>query len=158
MKANNIGILFYGNAGTGKSFLASCIGNGMLERNVSVAATNFPRLLNLIQGTYEKQELIDRLSIYKLLILDDLGAERDNDYAKEQIFNIIDARSKSKLPVIVTTNLKIEELKDPNSMQYTRIYERVLEMCPIRLRLNGENRRKGNAAEREQIARKILLN
>lgn len=157
MKENNIGILFYGSVGTGKTFLASCIGNGLLDRQVAVAATNFPRLLNLLQGTYEKQALLDRLSIYKLLIVDDLGVERDSAYAEEQIFNIIDARSNSELPVIVTTNLTLEELEHPTSMQYARIYDRVLEMCPIRLKLAGESRRKANASEREQLARKILL-
>lgn len=157
MKANNIGVLFYGSVGTGKSFLASCIGNGLLDRRVPVAATNFPRLLNLLQGTYEKQALLDRLSIYKLLIVDDLGVERDSAYAEEQIFNIIDARSSSELPVIVTTNLTLEELEHPTSMQYARIYDRVLEMCPIRLKLAGESRRKANASEREQLARQILL-
>ncbi len=157
MKANNIGVLFYGSVGTGKSFLASCIGNGLLDRRVPVAATNFPRLLNLLQGTYEKQALLDRLSIYKLLIVDDLGVERDSAYAEEQIFNIIDARSSSELPVIVTTNLTLEELERPTSMQYARIYDRVLEMCPIRLKLAGESRRRVNASEREQLARKILL-
>lgn len=157
MKANNIGVLFYGSVGTGKSFLASCIGNGILERRVPVAATNFPRLLNLLQGTYEKQALLDRLSIYKLLIVDDLGVERDSAYAEEQIFNIIDARSSSELPVIVTTNLTLEEMEHPTSMQYARIYDRVLEMCPIRLKLAGESRRKTNASEREQLARKLLF-
>ena len=157
MERNNIGILFYGSVGTGKSFLASCIGNGLLARRVTVAATNFPRLLNLLQGTYEKQTLLDRLSIYNLLIMDDLGVERDSAYAEEQIFNIIDARSSSGLPVIVTTNLTLEELEHPPSMQYARIYDRVLEMCPIRLKLAGESRRRNNATEREQLARKILL-
>ena len=157
MKANNIGVLFYGSVGTGKSFLASCIGNGLLDRQVPVAATNFPRLLNLLQGTYEKQALLDRLSIYKLLIVDDLGVERDSAYAEEQIFNIIDARSSSELPMIVTTNLTLEELEHPTTMQYARIYDRVLEMCPIRLKLAGESRRKTNASEREQLARKLLL-
>lgn len=157
MRANNIGVLFYGSVGTGKSFLASCIGNGLLDRQVPVAATNFPRLLNLLQGTYEKQALLDRLSIYKLLIVDDLGVERDSAYAEEQIFNIIDARSNSELPVIVTTNLTLEEMEHPTTMQYARIYDRVLAMCPIRLKLAGESRRKANASEREQLARKILL-
>ena len=157
MERNNIGILFYGSVGTGKSFLASCIGNGLLARQITVAATNFPRLLNLLQGTYEKQALLDRLSIYKLLIVDDLGVERDSAYAEEQIFNIVDARSSSGLPVIVTTNLTLEELEHPPSMQYARIYDRVLEMCPVRLKLAGESRRRVNASEREQLARNILL-
>ena len=157
MRAENIGILLHGTVGTGKSFYASCIGNALLEKRVPVAATNFPRLLNLLQGTQEKQKLLDRLSIYKLLILDDLGVERDSPYAAEQIFNIIDARASSKLPVIVTTNLTLEELEHPPSMQYARIYDRVLEMCPVRFRMTGDSRRWGNAEKRKQAARRILI-
>ena len=157
MRANNIGILFYGSVGTGKSFLASCIGNGLLEQFVPVVSTNFARLLNLLQGSYQKQALIDRLSVYKLLIVDDLGAERDSSYGGEQIFNIIDARSRSRLPLIVTTNLTLEELEHPASMQQARIYDRVLEMCPIRLKLAGESRRKSSFEARRQLAQDILL-
>lgn len=157
MRAENIGILLHGTVGTGKSFYASCIGNGLLEKRIPVAATNFPRLLNLLQGTQEKQKLLDRLSIYKLLILDDLGVERDSAYAAEQIFSVIDARASSRLPVIVTTNLTLDELEHPSSMQYARIYDRVLEMSPVRLKLIGASRRKGNAEARKQLAQRILL-
>ncbi len=157
LKAENIGMLLYGSVGTGKTFLASCIGNGLLEKRVPVVSTNFPRLLNLLQETREKQKLLDRLSVYKLLILDDLGVERDSAYAAEQIFNIIDARGSSGLPVIVTTNLTLEELEHPTSMQYARIYDRVLEMCPIRIKLTGDSRRRGNAEKRKKIAQQILL-
>ena len=157
MLAENIGILFHGAVGTGKTFYASCIGNALLEKRVPVASTNFPRLLNLLQGTQERQKLLDRLAVYKLLIVDDLGVERDSAYAAEQIFNVIDARASSKLPVIVTTNLTLEELEHPSSMQYARIYDRVLEMCPVRLKLIGASRRKGNAEARKQLAQRILL-
>lgn len=157
MRTENIGILFHGTVGTGKSFYASCIGNGLLEKRVPVAATNFPRLLNLLQGTQERQKLLDRLAIYKLLILDDLGVERDSAYAAEQIFNVIDARVSSRLPVVVTTNLTLEELEHPTSIQYARIYDRVLEMCPVRIKLIGASRRKGNAETRKQLAQRILL-
>lgn len=157
MKENNIGVLLYGSVGTGKSFYASCIGRGLLEKCTTVAATNLPRLLNLLQSAREKQELLDRLSSYELLILDDLGVERDSQYALEQVYNIVDARARSGLPLIVTTNLTLEELREPESMQYARIYDRVLEMCPIRIKLTGESRRKKNAAARKQLAQKLLL-
>lgn len=157
MREANIGILFHGPVGTGKSFYASCIGNGLLEQRAPVAATNFPRLLNLLQGAQDRQRLLDRLAVYKLLIIDDLGVERDSTFAAEQIFNVIDARASSRLPLIVTTNLTMDELERPPTMQYARIYDRVLEMCPVRLKLTGESRRKGNAEERRALARKILL-
>lgn len=157
MAANNIGILFYGSVGTGKTFYASCIANALLERRVTAAATSFPRLLNLLQGAQEKQKLLDSLARYKLLILDDLGVERDSTFGLEQIFNIVDARSHVHLPIIVTTNLTLDELEHPASMQYKRIYDRVLEMCPVPLKLTGDSRRRQNAESRRELAKKILV-
>lgn len=157
MQADNIGILFYGSVGTGKTFFASCIGNGLLDSLVPVAVTNFPRLLNLLQGTQDRQCLLDRLSCYKLLIIDDLGVERDSPYATEQVFNVVDARARSKLPLIVTTNLTLEELEHPASMQYARIYDRVLELCPVRIKMTGVSRRIENAERRKEAVRKLLL-
>lgn len=157
MKENNVGMLLYGSVGTGKSFYASCIGHELLDRCTTVAATNLPRLLNLLQSAREKQTLLDRLSSYELLILDDLGVERDSTFALEQVYNIVDARTRSGLPLIVTTNLALEEMEKPTSMQYARIYDRVFEMCPIRIKLTGESRRKKNAAAMKQLAQKILL-
>ncbi len=157
MQADNIGILFYGSVGTGKTFFASCIGNGLLEKQVSVASTNFPRLLNLLQGTQEKQKLLDRLRLYSLLIIDDLGVERDSPFAVEQVFNVVDARAASRLPLIVTTNLTLEDLEHPDYMQYARIYDRVLDLCPVRIRLTGESRRRGSAERRAQKARELMM-
>jgi len=157
MERENIGILFYGSVGTGKTFYASCIANALLGKQITATATSFPRLLNLLQGTQEKQKLLDSLAKYKLLILDDLGVERDSSFGLEQIFNVVDARYHAQLPIIVTTNLTLEEMKSPGSVQYARIYDRVLEMCPIGLKLTGDSRRRQNAESRKQFARKIIL-
>ena len=91
MKAQNIGILFYGDVGTGKSFLACAIANALLERLVSVSVTNFPRILNSLQGSFddERQKRIDRLQHYSLLVIDDLGVERDTSYSVEQVYNVV---------------------------------------------------------------------
>lgn len=157
MAEKNVGILFYGNVGVGKTFYASCIANALIDQQVTAAATSFPRLLNLLQGTQDKQKLLDSLARYKLLIIDDLGVERDSTFGLEQIFNVVDARSHAHLPVIVTTNLSMEELKNPPSMQYGRIYDRVLEMCQVPLKLTGDSRRQQNAENAKQWAQKILL-
>ena len=76
----------------------------------------------------EKNEFIASLMRYSLLIIDDLGIERNTEYAKEQVYNIIDERYKAKLPLIVTTNLTLDELKDSKELAYRRIYDRVLSM------------------------------
>ena len=156
MEQNNIGILFYGSVGTGKSFYAAAIVNALLDLQIPATVTNFPRLLNILQGTRERQACIDHLGSYRLLVLDDLGVERDSTYAAEQIFNVIDSRSRSGLPLIVTTNMALEELEQPTTMQFARIYDRLLELCPIRIKLTGESRRMGNAQRRTELARELL--
>ena len=82
--------------------------------------------------------------------------ERDSTYAAEQIFNIIDSRSRSGLPLIVTTNMALEELEQPPTMQFARIYDRLLELCPIRIKLTRESRRVGNAQRRTELARELM--
>ena len=156
MKADNMGILFHGSVGTGKSFYACSIVNALLEKCVPAIVTNFPRLLNILQGARNRQEYIDHLQLYHLLVIDDLGVERDSSYAAEQVYNVIDARARSGLPLIVTTNLTIEEMKKPPTMQFARIYDRVLEMCPITIQMTGTSRRTGNAEARRAKARKLL--
>lgn len=158
MKAQNIGILFYGDVGTGKSFLACAIANALLERLVSVSVTNFPRILNSLQGSFddERQKRIDRLQHYSLLVIGDLGVERDTSYSVEQVYNVVDTRARSGKPVIITTNLSMKDLENPPSLAYKRIYDRVLEMCPIRLKMVGESRRASNASDRRDAARRIL--
>ena len=46
----NIGLLLFGDVGTGKSFLAGCIANALLEQDVPVLMTNFPTILNRMTG------------------------------------------------------------------------------------------------------------
>ncbi len=156
MLAENIGILFYGSVGTGKSFYASYIVNALQDRQVVSTVTSFSRLLNILQYSKERQAFIDGLAAYKLLVLDDLNAERDTSYAAEQMLNIVESRSSTRLPIIVTTNLTLEQLNAAPSLQYARIYDRVLELCPVRVKMAGESRRRSNAAAKEQIARELL--
>lgn len=161
MKEENMGILFYGGIGTGKTFLACCIANALLQKLVTVSVTNFPRILNTLQSyEYEKenerQKIIDKLQYYSLVVIDDLGVERNTPYSIEQIFNIIDTRGRAKKPLIITTNLSMNELKNPNSLEYKRIYDRVLEMCPIRLKLTGESRRVEIAENKKDKAKRLL--
>ena len=157
MKAKSIGLLLWGDVGTGKSFFAGCIANALLEQGVPVLMTNFSRILNAPSGLYseEKNQYIDSLNQYSLLIIDDLGIERSTEFALEQVFNVIDSRYRSKLPLIVTTNMTLEELKNPQDLTRSRIYDRVLERC-VPLRINNQNIRKRNAAESMKEARKIL--
>ena len=92
---------------------------------------------------------------YDLLIIDDLGAERNTEYALEQMFSIIDSRYRCNKPLIVTTNLKLDELKHPPDLAHARIYDRILERCAPIL-FAGKNFREDNAASTKAAARQII--
>lgn len=143
-KKSGTGLLLYGSVGTGKTYYAACIANKLIDKGYSVLMTNFARLTNQLQGKFEgRQEYIDSLNDYALLIIDDLGAERNSEYMQEIVFSIIDARYRSGLPFIITTNLTLDELMGSDSIAHKRIYDRILERCyPIKV--DGKSRRKDN--------------
>jgi len=151
------GLIFWGDTGTGKSYLASAIGNALIDQGVSVLVTNFSRILNKLTDMYssERNSYIDSLNAYPLLIIDDLGVERNSEFAREQVFNVIDSRYRTQLPMIVTTNLTIKELKSPADLGRKRIYDRILERC-MPVRVNGQNIRELNAAMNLRRAKELL--
>lgn len=152
-EAENHGLLLWGSVGTGKSYMAGCIANALLEQEVSVHMTNFATILNELNAHYgERNEYIQRLCANRLLIIDDLGMERGTEYGLEQVFNVIDARYRSNKPLIITTNLTLSELKNETDIGKKRIYDRVLSMCrPIQV--DGENIR---AIERENKFKRFI--
>ena len=67
MQAENIGYLFWGGVGTGKSYLAACIANALMEKEVAVRMTNFATILNDLAASFEgRNEYISRLCSYPL--------------------------------------------------------------------------------------------
>ena len=149
------GLLLYGNVGTGKTYLAACIANAVIDQGYRVIMTNFAQVANRLQSTWEKQEYIDDLCKYDLLILDDLGAERKSEYMQEMVWNIIDARYRAGGPVIVTTNLTPEELAAPADIGYSRIYDRILERC-LAVKVDGPSRRRQAAVQNKNNMRRQL--
>lgn len=148
MKRDNIGLLFWGAVGTGKSFLAGCIANALLEQEIPVRMTNFEEVLNDLSSNFsEKNEYIKSLCRFPLLILDDFGMERGTEYGLEQIYAVIDGRYRSGKPLIVTTNLTLNELNNPRDTAHARIYDRLKEMC-VPLNFSGESRRRMTAQEK----------
>jgi len=130
MREKNVGLLLWGGVGTGKSYTAGCIANALMEQEVAVCMTNFARIMNELNSTFAgRNEVVDKLCSYPLLVIDDFGMERGTEYALEQIYNIIDSRYRSRKPLIVTTNLTLTELKNPQDTAHARIYDRLLELC-----------------------------
>ena len=157
MKAKSIGLLLWGDVGTGKSFFAGCIANALLDRDVPVLMTNFPTILNRLTGMFseDRADFIASFDEYDLLIIDDLGVERSTEYAMEQMFFVIDSRYRSRRPMIITTNLKLAELKNPPDLSHARIHDRILERCAPIL-FAGKNFREENAGATRQTAKDIV--
>lgn len=147
MKERGKGLLFFGSVGTGKTFISACIANALIDQGIPCLVTNFARLTNTISGMYDgKQEYIDGLNRFKLLVIDDLATERDTEYMNEIVWNIIDARYRSGLPLIITTNLTADEIKNPAEIKRQRVYSRLLEMT-IPVKVEGKDRRKTKLKE-----------
>ena len=157
VERDNVGMLLWGNTGTGKTFLAACIANALIDQGVSVMMTSFPRILAAVQGLRpdERAGYLDDLNRYRLLVIDDLGAERQSEYALEIVYNVIDGRYKAQKPLIVTTNTPLIEMQKAPNMDYQRIYDRVLAMC-VPIKIDGESRRKGIAAEKMKAVKEIF--
>ena len=150
-KEEGKGLLLFGNVGTGKTFLAACVANALISKGVPCLVTNFARISNEVQGMFEgRQKYYDNLNSFPLLVIDDLSAERKTEYMQEIVFNVIDARYRAGLPLIVTTNLTREELLNPANITHQRIFSRLFEMCtPIEVA--GRDRRQ--AALKEDIGK-----
>lgn len=157
MYERNQGLLFWGTVGTGKSYTAACIANYLLEANTSVVMTSFVRILQEMQGFDREREetFTNKLNSVKLLIIDDLGAERSTDYALEKVYGIIDNRYRAKKPLILTTNLTLQQMQEATDIRYARIYDRIFEMC-YPMEFSGVSWRKREAAQRYEETRKIL--
>lgn len=141
------GLLLFGSVGTGKTYLAACVANALINKGIPCLVTNFVRIANEVQGMFDgKQQYYDNLNSFPLLVIDDLSAERKTEYMQEIVFNVIDARYRANLPIIVTTNLTREELMHPASLTHQRIFSRLFEMCaPIEV--TGKDRRQQTLRE-----------
>lgn len=156
MVQNNRGLLFWGSVGTGKSFAAACIANALLAKRVPVIMTSFVKILSLLQSREEQDiDVLRRMEKAKLVIFDDLGAERGTDYALEKVYEIVDGRYRQSLPMIFTTNLSLDQMKTEMDIRYNRIYDRIIENCfPVEFR--GASWRKAQAGQRHAEMRRLL--
>ena len=161
MKKENIGLLFCETVGSGKTYLACCIANALIEEYmIRVKIRNFAQIINDLQKSgfdLDKNEYIESLTNVSVLILDDLGIERDTSYAKEQVYNIVNSRYLKQKPTIFTTNLPYEKIQNSDDgVEYERIYSRIIEMC-IPVKVMGEDFRKRLQKEKLKQNKERLL-
>lgn len=155
MLEENIGYLFWGGVGTGKTYIAACIANALLDKSYTVKMTNFATIINDLFSSTDKNGHINSLVNCDLLIIDDLGAERNTDYAIENVFNVIDRRYRTGKPMIITTNLQLSMLYSEPSLDKKRIYDRILENC-VPVSVSGSSKRTAAGKEKMDQVRKYV--
>lgn len=137
MKQNGYGFYFWGNVGAGKTHAAIVLANELMEREmVEVLFLNMPDAITRVKNTFdtdvknEDAKLFERMKEMELLVLDDMGVEKYSDWMADQLYQIIDHRWKNRKPMIITSNLSLEDLAKSYKPQ---IASRITGCCkPIR--------------------------
>lgn len=143
------GIYLYGGVGSGKTHICWSFKKQYDKPEVF----RYCRLWNVVdlmheirsdfdRSPYDKRRPEDELTVpdeRKVLILDDMGAEKATDFVAETLYRIINHRYINVLPTVITSNLSLQELADRIGERST---SRIVEMCePIKL-THGDRRQK----------------
>ena len=161
LSKDNNGLIFHGNVGTGKTYLAACIANKIIEDyQIRVKMRNIPQIINDIEkGGFDidKNDYYRKLSSVSLLILDDFGIERNTEYVNEMVYQIINTRYESKKPTIISTNIPLGVIMNgSNDIDKERIYSRLREMC-IPVKIAGKDIRTELGRKKLRETRDLLL-
>lgn len=158
MKEKNIGLIFCGPCGRGKTFYAACIANAVrVQYHDRVLISSLPALVDEMSRNYgeNSEAVIERLKTYPLVVIDDLGVERDTAFSYEKVENIINTRCRAEKPLVITTNLSMDDFKAPNDIRQQRIFSRLSEMC-VPYTIDGPDRRRPKGQAKVKAAREIL--
>lgn len=114
-------LLIYGNTGTGKTFLASCIANALMEEGYSVSFVTAFQLYHLFEKyTFRREEAevfrlaessVSSMVESDLLVIDDIGTEAVNSFTRTKLYEIINERLSNKRSTIITTNFDLNTIK-----------------------------------------------
>lgn len=147
------GIYLNGNFGSGKSYLIGALFNELAKLNYQSAMIYFPEFLRSLKAGFgngmEYQERFESIKKVPLLLIDDIGAEKLTDWARDEILgSILQYRMDFKLPTFFTSNLTIKELEShlqinnssADKVKARRIIERI-KFLTDEITLIGINRR-----------------
>ncbi len=133
-------LLMYGDCGTGKSFLAACICNAVIERGFSARFTSISEIESELWAAADKGTVYNSLKKYDLLVIDDLFAERETEYMMEIVYNVVNARYNCRKPTIITANISVADLVDSPNANKKRIFSRIAELVEP-WKISGKDRR-----------------
>ena len=148
------GAYFYGNVGTGKTFLVSIIAQEIIKAGRTVIFTTVPAISMKIRNAFNNSatlseiEFLEKLYTSDTLILDDIGIEKPTRFICSTLGNIFNERYNARRQTILTSNYTLKELEkifnnpldSPPTLDGTRIYDRCKQMCQP-FELGGFSRR-----------------
>jgi DNA replication protein DnaC len=155
------GLLFVGTMGVGKTHLAVGVLRRLVrERGVRGLFCDYRELLKNIQNSYNPQVRVTELELLKpvfaadVLVLDDLGAQKPNEWVWDTVALILNTRYNDKQSTIITTNYPDQPAGSGNATDAERaareqslgdrigdrMRSRLAEMC-IRVEMTGEDLR-----------------
>jgi len=109
-------LLIQGRYGVGKTHLAAAIANDCVTRDIPTIFLTVPDLLDSLRHTFSSKDMtfeerFEQIRQAPLLILDDFGTQNTTDWAREKLFQILNYRYINHLPLVITTNLLLDELE-----------------------------------------------
>ncbi len=129
------GLIFLGEPGRGKTHLAAAVAVTRIRRGKSVVFGTVPALLGTVKATYgdsattSEQQVVGLMTSCSLLVLDDLGKERPSEWVEEKLYEIIDTRYVRRLPIVITTNVGLEQIERRYAWNGEAIVSRLYQMC-----------------------------
>lgn len=138
-----------GPAGTGKTHAAAATAlDALLVNSSAVQWINVASFLAAIRASFNTGEAMptpaEMVQYRELVVIDDLGAERPTDWARETLYSLINELYERETRVIITSNVPPAKLKDSLG---DRVVSRLAEMCRV-IPFTGPDRRRQTAAER----------
>ena len=108
-KNSNTNLLFYGNSGTGKTFLSWCIAKELLDKGFLVVYKTSDDLLRALKDIkFNNDTDLENLLINcDLLIIDDLGSEQITDFSSSELFTLINKKILKNKKMLISTNLSL---------------------------------------------------
>lgn len=142
MRREGIGLILSGEGGRGKTFMAACIANALLDKNWSVRFTSIANLGAEMAEDYGsgRKNILARLSTMDLVVLDDLGKERETSTMNENLYQIVNTLYACKVPMVFTTNFDTRDMIMDNRPEYKFVYSRIFERCKT-VNVEGPDRR-----------------
>lgn len=130
-KASENGLVLYGEPRCGKTFLAEAVASLALEKGLRAVMRTAAQIVDTYHNASVRahDELLALLAKCDLLVIDDLGSERDTEFAREVMLSTIDGAYSAHKPLIVTTNCDPDEISTSEDVHNRRLWGRIMERC-----------------------------